>query len=117
MLRRFHAAHLDRLYRVAIADVRQGRESSFFRLSDERHRQHGQIPVRRSHKGYGSSSAVMDRLVDLPFLDPQECAQITKDQCRKRLQLNQQDGKHYPPPDAKHGLQDILLSVAPNHGQ
>jgi hypothetical protein len=70
VLRRIDAAHFDHLYTAAVEDARRGQESSFFRLSDERLRQHGRVPVRKCHKGYGLLSAVIDCLVDLIFLDP-----------------------------------------------
>jgi hypothetical protein len=95
VLRRIHAAHFDHLYTAAVEDARRGQESSFFRLSDERLRQNGQVPVRKCYKGYGWSSTVIDRLVDLMFLDPQHYLQISKQQCRKRINLTQQDGKRW----------------------
>ena len=95
VLRRIDAAHFDHLYTAAVEDARRGQESSFFRLSDERLRQHGQVPVRKCHKGYGFLSAVIDCLMDLIFLDLQQCPQISKDQYRKRMNLTQQHGKRW----------------------
>ena len=70
MLRRIHATHFNHLYTTAVKDAYRGQESSFFRLSDKRLRQYRQVPVRKYYKGYGLLSAVIDRLLDLIFLDP-----------------------------------------------
>jgi hypothetical protein len=95
VLRRIDAAHFDRLYTAAVADAGRGQNSSFFRLSDERLRQHGQVPVRKSHPGYRAPSAVRDRLIELLWLDPERRPRISKAQCRQRIHRTQQDGKRW----------------------
>ena len=95
VMRRILAAHFDHLYATAIEDAKKGQNSTFFCLSDERIRQYGQSPIRKCYTGYGPSSAVRDRLIDLLFLDPEQRPQISRDQCKQRIHLIQQDGKRW----------------------
>jgi hypothetical protein len=53
ILHRIRCAHFHQLYKVAIEDARKGEESSFFCLSDELLRRHGENPTRRHGKGFG----------------------------------------------------------------
>jgi len=69
ILHRIRCAHFHQLYKVAIEDAGKGEESSFFCLSDELLRRHGETPTRRHGKGFSASSAVKDRLVELILLD------------------------------------------------
>ena len=69
ILHRIRCTHFHQLYKVAIEDAGKGDESSFFCLSDELLRRYGKSPTRRYDKGFGASSTVKDRLVELILLD------------------------------------------------
>ena len=95
ILHRIRCAHFHQLYKVAVEDAGKGDESSFFCLSAELLRRHGKNPTRRHGKGFGASSAVKDRLVELILLDQRLQPQLSKERCREVIQDVEQNGKRW----------------------
>lgn len=112
ILHRIRCAHFHQLYKVAIEDAGKGDESSFFRLSDELLRRHGKNPTRRHGKGFGASSAVKDRLVELILLDQRLRPQLSKDRCREVIQDVEQNGKRWSRLIQRLGYEILLLIPA-----
>ena len=112
ILRRIRCAHFHQLYKVAVEDAGKGEESSFFCLSDELLRRHGETPTRRHGKGFGASSAVKDRLVELILLDQRLRPRLSKDRCREVIQDVEQNGKGWSRLIQRLGY-EILLLVPP----
>ena len=54
---------------------------------------HQELDCQNDHRD--AALAARDRLLDLLFSDPQQCPQISRDQCRQRIHLTQQDGKRW----------------------
>jgi hypothetical protein len=67
------------------------------------------VPVHRPQRGYGSSSVIRDRSVDLIFLDEQLRPQISKDQCRERIDTVHQDGERRSRLIGTMGYEILLL--------
>ena len=109
ILHRIRCTHFHQLYIAAIEDTRKGHESSFFRMSDELLRRHGVAPTRRYGNGFGVSSAVKDRLVELILLDPRLRIQLSKDRCRQIIQDIEQNGKRWSRPIQRLGYEILLL--------
>lgn len=106
---RIRCAHFHQLYMAAVEDSRKGDESSFFWLSDELLRRHGVAPTRRYGKGFGESSAVKDRLVELILLDRRLRLQLSKDRCRQIIQDYEQNGKRWSGLIQRLGYEILLL--------
>jgi len=109
IFQRIRCAHFHRLYMVAIEDARKGDKSSFFWLSDELLRRHGKAPIRRHGPGFGVSSAVKDRLVELILLDPRLRLQLSRDRCWQIIQDIEQNGKRWSRPIQRLGYEILLL--------